>query len=375
MIPRLSTSSPTMRVPLNDLQRVHAANAGPLEAALRRVLASGRYILGEQVEGFEAEFAAYCGARFCTGVANGSDALELALTALGIVPGDRVVTVANAAMYATLAILRAGARPLYADVDPGTLTMAVDSLRECLRQGPRAIVVTHLYGRLAGMEEIGALARDAGIPVVEDCAQAHGAARSGRKGGSFGAIGTYSFYPTKNLGALGDGGALVTSDEQLAEKLRALRQYGWTRKYEVSLSGGRNSRLDEMQAAVLRHKLPLLDAANARRRQIAARYSAAISHPEIRVPDAAGEGYVAHLYVVRSALRASLRAWLAERQIGTDIHYPIPDHRQPVFTDDAPPVLPETERACREVLTLPCFPELEEAEVQSVIDACNAWRP
>jgi dTDP-4-amino-4,6-dideoxygalactose transaminase len=375
MIRRSSTSSPTMRVPLNDLQRVHAADPAPLEDALRRVVASGRYILGEQVEGFEAEFAAYCGARFCTGVANGSDALELALAALGVHPGDRVVTVANAAMYATLAILRAGARPLFADVDAGTLTMAIDSLRECLKQDPRAIVVTHLYGRLAAMDEIVALAERARVPVVEDCAQAHGATRSGRQAGSFGAIGTYSFYPTKNLGALGDGGALVTSDQTLAEKLRALRQYGWTRKYEVTLPGGRNSRLDEMQAAVLRHKLPSLDAANARRREIATRYSAGIRHPQIRVPDAADPGYVAHLYVIRSPLRDALRTWLAGQQIGTDIHYPIPDHRQPILAAQAGTVLPETERACREILTLPCFPELEEAEVQFVIDACNAWRP
>jgi len=228
-----------MRIPVNDLKRHHDPIAGVLADAVDRVLRSGWYIQGREVAAFEEEFAAYCGARHCIGVANGTDALELALRAIGA--KGEVATVANAGMYSTTAILNAGARPIYIDVDPDTMNMNPAALRP----EASAVIVTHLYGRLAPIDQF-----QCGIPIIEDCAQAHGI----RLGD--GRVGCFSFYPTKNLGALGDGGAVVTSDYALAARVRALAQYGWTAKYVSSVPGGRNSRLDEMQAAILRAKLP-----------------------------------------------------------------------------------------------------------------------
>ena len=361
-----------MRVPFNDLSRASASSAD-LNEAFARVAGRGWFVLGPEVEAFEREFAAYCGTRHCVGVANGSDALELALRALGVQGGDEVVTVANAAMYATLAILSCGATPVYADVDDTTLTLSPVSLAAAITVKTRAIVVTHLYGRLAAME---AIERAAGkVPIVEDCAQAHGA-RSARGGaGALGALGCFSFYPTKNLAALGDGGAVTTSDEHLARRVRALRQYGWEQKYRVTLSGGRNSRLDELQAAILRGRLPRLDQKNARRRAIGRAYFERIRHPDIDVlAPPPGEEGVQHLAVVRSRRRDGLRGHLERHGIATDIHYPIPDHRQPITRTASRVSLAVTERAAEEVLSLPCFPELADAELAHVIEACNAWR-
>jgi dTDP-4-amino-4,6-dideoxygalactose transaminase len=229
-----------------------------------------------------------------------------------------------------------------------------------------AVVVTHLYGRLAAVEAIVECATRHAKPVVEDCAQAHGASCAGRRAGSFGACGCFSFYPTKNLGALGDGGAVVTADDALADEVRTLRQYGWTKKYEVSVRGGRNSRLDELQAAVLRAKLPWLDGWNAARGAIAARYRAGLADLGVLLPSVADDGDVAHLFVVRHARRDDLRRALDAAGIGSDVHYPIPDHRQSVRAAPAPS-LPETEAACAEVLTLPCFPGLAPDAVDRVV--------
>ena len=230
-----------MRIPINDLKRHHAPLAGELAAAVNRVLASGWYILGPEVEAFEREFARYCGVEHCAGVGNGTDALELALGALGIGPGTEVATVANAGMYSTTAILRVGARPLYIDVDGRSMTMSPAALDAAISGGPEgcpaAVIVTHLYGQMAEIEELLAIAGRKNIPVIEDCAQAHGAERAGRKAGSRGKLGCFSFYPTKNLGAAGDGGAVVTADAALAAKVRALRQYGWTAKYRSTVAG------------------------------------------------------------------------------------------------------------------------------------------
>ncbi len=363
-----------MRVPFNDLSRSSSDLRAAQREAFGRVQASGRYVLGVEVAAFEAEFAAACGVAHAVGVASGSDALELALRAAGVVAGDEVATVANAAMYATLAIRAIGARPTFVDVDDARLLMDPAALVPALTKRTRAVVVTHLYGRLAPMRELVDVTRTRGIPIIEDCAQAHGAARDGRGAGSFGIAGCFSFYPTKNLGALGDGGAVVTDDAALADRLRALRQYGWRRKYEVVTDGGRNSRLDEVQAALLRAGLAQLPAANARRRAIAASYSARIRNPALRTPPAPGPDDVAHLYVLRATNRDGLAAALAAQGIGTNVHYPIPDHRQPIVAADYPSLrLPVSERACDEVLSLPCFPELAVAEVESVIAACNAW--
>jgi dTDP-4-amino-4,6-dideoxygalactose transaminase len=225
------------------------------------------------------------------------------------------------------------------------------------------------------MAELGAIATRHGIPLVEDCAQSHGATRDGVAAGAFGAIGCFSFYPTKNLGALGDGGAIVTRDAELALRVRSLRQYGWATKYRVEREGGRNSRLDELQAAFLRVRLPALDAENAARRAIVNAYANGIAHPAIRAPMPAGRDCVAHLAVVRTRAREALRAHLDAHGIGNDVHYPVPDHRQPGGAEREASALPVTERACAEVLSLPCYPGLASADVAAVIAACNAWQP
>lgn len=358
----------TVTVPVNDLERHNRPILPELEEAARAVLGGGWYILGPRVREFEAGFAAYCGAGECVAVGNGTDALEIALRAVGAGPGDRVATVANAGGYGTAAILAAGAEPLYVDVDPATMLMDPRSLAAAA-PGVRAVIATHLYGRMADMPAL--LEAAGGAPVIEDCAQAHGARLHGRHAGTWGAIGCFSFYPTKNLGALGDGGALITSDAALAARIRALRQYGWTAKYTAEAPGGRNSRLDELQAAILLVKLPRLETWNQRRREIAAAYGEALAGHDLGLPPACGPESVAHLYVVRSRRRDRLREALRAAGVGTDIHYPVPDHLQPAAAGRrwAAAALPVTGRCCREVLTLPCFPEMTRDEVRHVVEA------
>jgi len=365
---------PTLKS-INDLSRHTQPLQAKLGEAIERVLRSGWFVLGPEVKTFEEEFSGYCGASHCVSLANGTDALELGLRALDIGPGKTVLTVANAGMYGTAAILATGAVPVYADILPDTLLVDIADLQRMLdQQQIDAVIVTHLYGLLADVPEIVRLAHARKIPVVEDCAQAHGAMLRGRKAGSFGDIGCFSFYPTKNLGALGDGGAIVTGRADLAERVRQLRQYGWSSKYHADLVGGRNSRLDEMQAAVLRVMLPMLDRWNGRRREIAARYTKKIAHPAIVAPAIYAEEYVAHLYVIRTKRRESLKQHLAEVGIPSDIHYPVPDYAQAscrrLFegTDKQ-----ATSLACAEVLTLPCFPEMSDNEADMVIDRVNSW--
>ena len=358
-----------MRIPVNDLKRHHEPLAGELAAAVNRVLSSGWYILGPEVEAFEEEFARYCGVAHAIGVGNGTDALELALRAVGVGPGTEVATVANAGMYSTTAILRAGATPLYVDVDARSMTMSPAALEAAISGGPgahpAAAIVTHLYGRMAQIEALLAIAGKANIPVIEDAAHAHGAEHAGRKAGSWGTLGCFSFYPTKNLGAAGDGGAVVTPDAALAQKVRALRQYGWIDRFRSTVGGGRNSRLDEVQAAVLRTKLPHLDGWNARRRKIAGIYQRALTGSSWISPD-----YVAHLYVIRSGNRGRIRSDLAAAGIGTDVHYPVPDHRQESLRGVAfrQADLPVTEACAAEVLTLPCFPEMTDGEAGEIAE-------
>ncbi len=361
---------------INDLRRHTAAQADALAAAVARVIGSGWFVLGRELEAFEAEFAAYCGAAHCVGVANGTDALELALRASGAGPGARVLTVANAGAYSTTAIRAVGAEPVFVDIDDDTLLVDEAQVRRQLAAArPAALIVTHLYGRLVpGIEAIAAAAKDAGVPLIEDCAQAHGARLGGRRAGTFGDFGCFSFYPTKNLGALGDGGALVTGSDERRDRVRMLRQYGWAGKYRIELAGGRNSRLDEIQAAVLRAKLPKLDGWNERRRRIAQQLSDGIRHPKLRCPRHFGEDYVAHLYVVRTAERGSLQAHLRARGIASDVHYPLLDYQQPAFGAGSDGHRnPVAERACGEVLTLPCFPEMTDDEAAAIVDAVNAW--
>lgn len=363
-------------IPVNALDRHIAPLSNALGRVAADVIASGYYVLGPNVKAFEEEFAAWCGVGHCVSVANGTEALELGLRSIGIDKGKAVAVVANAAMYGTTATLACGAEPVFVDVDPVTLLMDPKSLEATLAtRSIDAVIVTHLYGRLADMPAFLALAEKHGFSIFEDCAQAHGAAdAAGRKAGSFGHAASFSFYPTKNLGALGDGGAVITSDPKTAATLRQLRQYGWSAKYCNELPGGRNSRLDEIQAAFLRLLLPHLDGWNARRREIANRYSSEIHHPEIAIPPPSGSEFVAHLYVVRTGDRAGLKVHLAAADVASEVHYPQPDHRQPLFGDYyAATVLPVTDEACQSVITLPCFPELTDDEVSRVIEACNRW--
>lgn len=355
-----------------------AANAGvDLAQAVQRVIDSHWYVLGYEVAAFEQEFAAYVGSPECVSVANGTDALELGLRALGVGRGDRVACVANAGFYGSTAIHAIGAEPIYVDIDSASANMSTASLQEALAQRPIAVIVTHLYGRMADIETLAAMARAAGAAVIEDCAQSHGARRNGALAGSVGDIGCFSFYPTKNLGALGDGGAVTCRDAAVAARLRTLRQYGWSAKYAVSTPQGRNSRLDEMQAAVLRAKLPLLDGWNAARRRIAGRYNEAFASLPVDLPGEIGDDYVAHLYVLRlreADQREAFREHLQARGISTDVHYPIPDHRQAAYPAPAAgPSLNATQRACESNVTLPCFPGLTDEQVSQVSDAVRAF--
>lgn len=359
---------------INDLLRHNQKNMQALGAAGSSVLQSGWYVLGSQVKDFEQEFASYCQTEHCVSVANGTDALELAMRALDVGQGDEVVTVANAGAYSTTAIYAVGAVPVYVDVDAATLMLSIDHLRRLISAETKAIVVTHLYGQAAPVDEALTIAAEFGIPIIEDCAQAHGALLNGRRVGSFGALGCFSFYPTKNLGALGDGGAITTNDVALAKRVQMLRQYGWERKYEIALVGGRNSRLDEMQAAILRVKLQYLDNWNQRRFEISRLYVEGICHSLVALPHIVSGSFVGHLFVVRSSQRDGLREHLMHNQIMSEVHYPIPDYRQPAFAAKFQGVsLSATEQACGEILTLPCFPEMTDAEVKHVIDVVNNW--
>jgi len=375
----------SIAVPLNDLKRTFAAHAADLVRVASDVLASGWWLNGRELDAFCAAFAHYVGTDQCIGVANGTDALEIAMRALVRVrgrAGGEVVTVANAGGYSTTACRLAGLVPVYADVEESTQLGDIASVVSCVTDETALVIATHLYG---GAVDIPALRRalDAAghgrVPILEDCAQAHGARVGGAGGpvaGSMGDVAAFSFYPTKNLGAFGDGGAVLTSNEAVADAVRALRQYGWGSKYEVVVGGGRNSRLDEVQAALLAVLLPGLDAANARRRSVLARYVAAA--PEgVRVVDA-GEGSVAHLAVLLADDRDGLRAHLTAHGIAADVHYPILDFDQPAWRDQphrlAPGGLPVSRRSVGRLLTLPCFPEMRTDEVDRVCEALAAWR-
>jgi dTDP-3-amino-3,4,6-trideoxy-alpha-D-glucose transaminase len=368
----------TTTVPFGDLKRQYDSIRPELDAAAARVLASGWYILGPEVQAFERAFAGFCGVAHAVGVGNGTEALYLALAALGAGPGDEVITVANAAVYEALTILQAGARPVFVDVDERTHAIDPELIEEAITPRTRAIMPVHLYGRMADMEVILEIAGRHGLPVIEDCAQAHGAALGGRMAGSMGAVGCFSFYPSKNLGALGDGGMVVTNDDDLAAKLRRLREYGWRERYYTVDTGGINSRLDELQAALLHIKLGHLLAWNERRRQIARRYHELLSGMGLQLPELIeDDAHVYHLYVVRARERDRLQATLRECGVGTAIHYPLPAHLQPAYLDlglARPGSLPVTEQLAGEVLSLPIYPELTDAEVEAVAAAVRDAR-
>jgi aminotransferase EvaB len=362
-------------IPLNDPKRQYLELASEINNAIERVLKSGWYILGPEVEAFEREFADYCGTNHCIAVANGTEALEIALKALGILVGDEVITVANAGMYSTTAIRAVGALPVFADIEPLTMTMDPNALAGAITPRTRAVIITHLYGRMAQIDELVACAKKYNLAIIEDCAQAHGAHLNQKCAGSFGDVGCYSFYPTKNLGALGDGGGIVTSDPQIAGHCKRLRQYGWNTKYYARELGGMNSRLDELQAAILRVKLPHLDRWNEEREAIKDRYFSGINQNSIQLPTESPLGeMVWHLFVVRAQDRDHLLCNLQRMGVRCAVHYPMPDHLQRSCVDLGykPGALPETELAAREVLSLPIFPGLTQIEINQVIDGVLA---
>jgi|SRR5215813_2056717 len=359
---------------INELSRWSADSTEATVLALRGVMQRGWFVMGGEVQAFENEFAQYLGVRHAVGVASGSDALLLALRAVGI-DGGRVIVAANAGAYGTLAVLAAGGRPVFVDVEAQTGLMDLEAASATVALGGiAAVIVTHLYGRMHAMADFVKFAKSKGAAVIEDCAQAHGARHNGIAAGAVGDVGCFSFYPTKNLGALGDAGAVVTSNPSVAERLTRLRQYGWSEKYRIGLLGGINSRMDEMQAAVLRLRLPQLERWNEERRGVAQRYLTGISNPRVVVPPVGESEYVAHLFVVRTSDRASLLHHLSARGVPFDIHYPVPDHQQPALAPSfADCSLPETEAWAREVVTLPCFPGMTLEEVDTVVSVVNAW--
>lgn len=369
----------TSPIPQADPRAAYLAQQIEIDAAVARVLANGRYILGPEVDAFEQAFAEWNGVHFAMGVASGTDAIALGLRALGIGPGDAVATVSLTASATAAAIELAGATPVLVDIEASSFNMDPEALERLLRAAPRpirAIVPVHLYGRPARIGEIRALGQRWGAVVVEDCAQAHGAVAEGRLVGGFGEVGAFSFYPTKNLGALGDGGMLVTDDAEVAARARSLREYGWRRRF-VSEAAGMNTRLDEIQAAVLRVKLQRLNEANARRRAIAHAYAEGLAGLPLTLPQLGGQGeiHVWHQYVVRAQERDRLRQALSERGVMTAVHYPEPVHRQPAYAgrlEIGPGGLPVTDALAAEILSLPIYPELTDECVARVVGATRA---
>ena len=361
-------------IPFGDLKLQYQAIKIELDRAMQSVLDSGWFILGKNVNAFEAEFASYCGTAFAVGVGNGTDALQLALMACGIGAGDEVITTPLSATFTALAISATGALPRFVDIDPHTYNLDPTRLEEAIGPRTKAILPVHLYGQPAAMDSILSIARERGLWVIEDAAQAHGAQYKGVKAGALADIGCFSFYPSKNLGAFGDGGMVVTNDPDIAEKVRTLRNGGQKARYDHQVLG-RNSRLDELQAAILRVKLAHLDRWNDRRRHIAALYTALLSdtvEPPIEVPQVK---HVYHLYVVRCSDRSALQAYLTERGVGTAVHYPIPIHLQKAYRqlNLGPGSFPAAEQAAEQVLSLPIYPELTDTKVRQIAACIQDW--
>lgn len=361
--------------PLADLLRPYHAE---LLGAVEGVLLSGQFILSSNVAQFEFEFAAYCGVKHCVAVGNGYDALALILRGWveqGVLrSGDQVLVPANTYIASILAISEAGLKPVLVEPNERTYTIDPEAARRAVTDRTKAIMAVHLYGQCCDMEPLWALAKERGLKIIEDAAQAHGATYRGRKAGSLGDAAGFSFYPTKNLGALGDGGAVTTNDDRLAECIRALRNYGSEQKY-VHRYKGRNSRLDEIQAAILRVKLRHLDEDNARRAEIARFYLQEIKNPLIRLPYVADYGtHVWHLFVVRVPNRDHFRQFLLDHGIETAVHYPTPPHKQKAYKEWNHLNFPITEAIHREVVSLPLYPSLDRSQQAMIVEAVNAYR-
>lgn len=359
-------------IPQSNPKANYLAHKGEIDSVIIHVLESGWYILGEQVKAFEQEFSEYIGISYGIGVASGTDALELSLRVLNIGYGDRVITVSHTAVATAAAIINVRARPIFIDIDPMRYTMCPDQLDHLLSTWsgpfPKAVIPVHLYGQPADVSSIQKIARKYELFVIEDCSQAHGAEINGQKVGTFGNIACFSFYPTKNLGALGDGGIIVTNDADLAKQLYLLREYGWQNRY-ISYIHGTNSRLDELQAAILRVKLKYLDYENRRRKEIAEIYYHSINDKKLTLPTKANDvKHVYHQYVIKTKKRDELREKLKKNGIRTLIHYPVPIHQQPAFSDPSftPLTLDNTTQLASLIISLPMYPELTEGELRTV---------
>jgi dTDP-4-amino-4,6-dideoxygalactose transaminase len=371
----MTVKQSTDQIPFVDLSAQYEAIAGEIEQAISGVLRRTDFILGGDVEQFEREFAEYSETSFAVGIDSGTSAIEMALRAYGIGPGDEVITVANSFIATALAISYTGARPVLVDVDPRTYNMDLSLLEGAITPRTKAVVPVHLYGQPVDMEPVLEIAGERGLVVIEDACQAHGARYNGKRVGSLGHAAAFSFYPGKNLGAYGDGGLVVTSDEQTADSLRMLRNYGQRQKYHHLLQGF-NRRLDTLQAAVLRVKLPYLDGWNAARRRHAAQYNELLESAEVGMPFEPGYSEsVYHLYVIRVADRDGLAAHLKERGVSAGIHYPVPIHLQPAYSElgYSAGSFPVSEQAAHEILSLPMYAELTEGQIEHVAEAVREF--
>lgn len=362
----------SVKVPFNAL--TPGDDAADIGAAIDRVVASGWFVLGPEVEAFEAEFAEASGVAHAVGVGTGTDAITLILRALDIGPGDEVITPPLSAAYSALAVLMAGARPVFADIDPERLTLDPRAAEAAITPRTRALLPVHLYGQAADMGALEAIAAKHRLALVEDAAQAHLATADGRPVGTIGVAAASSFYPTKNLGALGDGGAVLTGDAQLAARVKRLRNGGQTSRYH-HLEAGANSRLDEMQAAILRARLRHLPAWTAKRRSIAAHYRSALGEARLQVPRQLDAGHVYHLFPVLSEQRDAFQRHMTGCGVETLIHYPVPITRQPALAGTSPAVCAVADRVCAQVVSLPLYPALSEAAIAAVADAAATFRP
>ncbi|MBO0935211.1 DegT/DnrJ/EryC1/StrS family aminotransferase [Fibrella sp. HMF5335] len=362
-------------IPFLDLSRVNAPHMARIEAAMQAVARSGWYVLGSAVQTFEEAFAAYVGVKHCIGVANGLEALTLTLKAWNLPPGSEVITQANAYVASVLAISQAGLTPVLVDPDPATYLLDADRVAAAITPRTRVILPVHLYGRCTPMAPLRALADQHKLLILEDAAQAHGATQQGQRAGSLGHAAGFSFYPTKNLGALGDAGAITTNDDQLAAQLRQWRNYGSSQKY-INEVPGHNSRLDEIQAAVLSAKLPFLDAENDHRRALARRYLAELQCDDLVLPPANTiDDDAWHLFVVCHPRRDDFRAYLHQHGVGTELHYPIPPYRQPVYASQwSPADFPVTETLCRKITTLPLSTYMTDSEISVITYVINNYR-
>lgn len=355
-------------IPFGNLKRHYELHKGLIDEAVSRVLANGWYLFGKELEGFEKRFSEYCGARYGVGVASGTEAIQIALGACGIGRGDEVLTVSNTCVPTITGIEASGAIPIFVDIDPATYTMNPSLIKERINERCKAIVVVHLYGQCTDMEPIMAIAKKYGLKVVEDCAQAHGAEYKGKKAGNLGDVAAFSFYPSKNLGALGDAGMVVTNDADVASRAQMLRNYGQKEMY-VHLIKGINSRMDEFQAAILNAKLSYLDTLNERRREIAKYYIDRLRFLNVVLPlDAYGRKHVYHLFVIRVGNRDRFMEKMLIQGIQTAIHYPTPVHLQPAYAEyrEQSTYLKVTEEQAGQLVSLPIYPELTDGEVEHV---------